>query len=70
MRIKVTNPDLVRDLRAYLRQAECIVAQTDETTLEAYPRSPLEPDRARQELAAHLIDWQRVHPMAAAYLLD
>ena len=70
MRVQLTDPELVYDLRQYLRQADCIAVRTGKATLEAYPRAPVEPDKARRELGSHLIRWQLAHPQAAAYLLD
>lgn len=70
MRVQLTDPELVYDLRQYLRQVDCIAVRTGKATLEAYPRAPVEPAKARRELGLHLIHWQLAHPQPAAYLLD
>ena len=70
MQVQLTDPGLTRDLRDFLRRAECIVVQTGRDTLEVYPRSPRGPDDARHEVGHFLAEWHHRHSEVAAYLVD
>ena len=71
MRVHVTDPTLVEDLRSYLRRCNCAV----------YPRGNLEMDAVlpqrdvphvylRMELDAYLRVWRLMHPEADAVIVE
>ncbi len=70
MRIRVSDPALLRDLISYLRAAECVAEQASKDAVEAFvPRAPDE-EQARREVNSYLAIWRAMHPGARADLLD
>jgi hypothetical protein len=63
MRIHVSDPELVEDLRAYLTRCNCSVERRSATLVEASPPSrDIEPVYLRMELDAYLRVWRAMHP--------
>ncbi len=67
MRIHVSDPDLVEDLREYLIRCNCSVERRAATLVEASPPGDdLELVYQRMELDAYLRVWRALHPGADA----
>lgn len=67
MRILVSDPKLVEDLRDYLERCNCAVELRGPTAMEASPpERPVEPLYLRMELDAYLRVWRAMHPGAEA----
>ena len=67
MRIDVSDPALIEDLRDYLRRCNCEVEVRGRTAVEASPPARnVEPVYLRMELDAYLRVWRAMHPGADA----
>jgi hypothetical protein len=62
MRIRLSDPDLMPDLLAFLRKAQCVVEATGRDTVRASVPQALHDEQARLELALYLSVWQALHP--------
>jgi len=63
MRIHVSDPDLVDDLRDYLTRCNCSVERRAATFVEASPPPrDVEAVYLRMELDAYLRVWRAMHP--------
>jgi hypothetical protein len=63
MRIHVSDPDLVDDLREYLTRCNCSVERRAATLVEASPPARgVEPEYQRMELDGYLRVWRAMHP--------
>jgi hypothetical protein len=68
MEIEVSDPNLVGDLVAFLRHAECLAEQVGEKTVVATVPRALGPE-AERELALYLAAWQAMNPGATARIV-
>ncbi|MBW8741576.1 MAG: hypothetical protein ACJ747_08535 [Gaiellaceae bacterium] len=67
MRIDVSDPTLIDDLRDYLRRCNCEVEVRGRNAVEAWPPSRnVEYVYLRMELDAYLRVWRAMHPGADA----
>jgi hypothetical protein len=67
MRILLSDPSLVEDLRDFLQRCNCDVQLRGETMVEASPpERNVEPAYLRMELDAYLRVWRLMHPGADA----
>ena len=71
MQIRVSDPNLVGDLRATLERAQCPVEARGMNLLAvSSPSSLLTPEQARREIGFYVAAWQVRHPGAHAEFLD
>jgi hypothetical protein len=61
MRVRVSNADLLGDLRDYLEAAECRVRKVGEVTLDVTIESAPSAEQAQREIAIYLKAWQAVN---------
>ena len=70
MRVRISDKDLLGDLKTYLEAAECAVRVVGELTLEvSMPRAPSE-DQALREIEIYLRTWTAMHPDAVARVVS
>lgn len=71
MRIRLTEPETMGDLVAYLRRCGCTAEIAGQNTVEVAPpeRPRVENAYLRMELDAYLRVWRAMHPGIAAELL-
>jgi hypothetical protein len=73
MRIEVSDPRLVDDLRVYLRRHGCPSERRTEDTFEVRvlwsPEAAATDGQVRAKVFGHLRDWCREHPGVKANLL-
>ena len=66
VRVRISDKDLLGDLKDYLETAECSVREVGQVTLDvSMPRAPSD-DQARREIAIYLRAWTAMHPSAVA----
>jgi hypothetical protein len=71
MRVHVSDPTLVDDLRDYLRRCNCAVYPRGTSDLDAVlPDRNVEPVYLRMELDAYLRVWRLMHPESDAVIVD
>jgi hypothetical protein len=62
MRIRVSDPALLDNLKDFLESAECRVRGVGSVTIDVgMPRAP-SPQQARREIAIYLRTWQVMNP--------
>lgn len=66
MKVELSDPSLVDDLRAFLRRAECEVEVNGGGSLAVTLPESLPEEAARLELEAYLQAWQVLHPRVRA----
>jgi hypothetical protein len=70
MRVRISDPALLRDLLDFLRRAECVAEQANADTLDVFiPQAP-SAAQARREVDLYLASWRARHPGVAADVLD
>ena len=62
MRVRVSNSELLGDLKGYLEAAECRVRKIGEATLDVLIDRAPSPEQAEREIAIYLKAWQAMHP--------
>lgn len=62
MRVRVSNADLLRDLKGYLEAADCRVRKVGEVTLDVTIESAPSTEQAQREIAIYLKAWQAMNP--------
>ena len=62
MRIRLSDPSLVDDLLAFLREKKCVAEQTSADTLDISLPEAGRADAARLELDLYLRVWEATHP--------
>ena len=66
VRVRISNSELLGDLKNYLEAAECSVREVGQVTLDvSMPRAPSD-DQALREIAIYLRAWTAMHPDAVA----
>jgi hypothetical protein len=61
MRIRVSDPALLEDLKDFLESAECRIRRVGPVTIDvAMPRAP-SPEQASREIAIYLKTWQAMN---------
>lgn len=70
MRIRLSAPELVLELRDVLRRAGCIAAQTGPDTLEATIPEAVSVEQERRELEAYVRMWAAARDVEADLLED
>jgi hypothetical protein len=70
MRVRVSDPALLRDLISYLRAAECVAEQASREVVEVYVPKARDERQARRRLDVLLTSWRAVHAGAAAERVD
>ena len=66
VRVRISDQDLLGDLKDYLEAAECSVREVGQVTLDVtMPRAPSD-DQALREIAIYLRAWTAMHPDAVA----
>jgi hypothetical protein len=68
MEIEVSDPNLVGDLVAFLRHAECEAEQVGERAVVATLPRAIGPE-AERELSLYLLAWQAMNPNASARIV-
>ena len=64
VRVRISDQDLLGDLKDYLEAAECSVREVGQVTLDVtMPRAPSD-DQALREIAIYLRAWTAMHPDA------
>ena len=66
MRVRVSDPALLRDLIAYLRAAECVAEQASRDVVEAYVPKARDARQARRQLDVLLSSWSAMHEGVSA----
>jgi hypothetical protein len=62
VRVRISDRDLLGDLKDYLKAAECDVREVGQVTLDvSMPRAPSD-DQALREIAIYLRAWSAMHP--------
>jgi hypothetical protein len=61
VRLRLSDPELVDNLRDFLQQRECVVIQIDAETLEVELPHEFHAQQARLELDLYLRVWQSLH---------
>jgi hypothetical protein len=70
MRVRISDADLLGDLRAFLEAAECQVRELGPATLAVVmPRAPSS-EQAEREVRIYLQAWQAMHPGAYARVVS
>ena len=62
MRIRLSDPGLVDDLLAFLREKQCVAEQVRADTLDVRLPEAKHPDAASLELDLYLRVWEAIHP--------
>ena len=70
MRIRVSDPGLMRDLLDYLRRKDCVAIQTSRDIAAVSFSQAFPYDAARLELDLHLGDWLLRNQGATAVVID
>jgi hypothetical protein len=70
MRIRVSDPALLRDLISYLRAAECVAEQASRDVVEAYVPRARDERQARRELDVLLSSWRAMHEGTTTEFLE
>ena len=71
MRVRISDPALVRDLLAYLRaSSDCLAIPMSGNIVAVSLSDGLSYDAARLELDFHLADWLLRHENASAAIID
>jgi hypothetical protein len=66
VRVRISDQDLLGDLKDYLEAAECTVREVGQVTLDvSMPHAPSD-DQALREIAIYLRAWTAMHPDAVA----
>ena len=66
VRVRISDKNLLGDLKDYLEAAECSVREVGQETLDvSMPRAPSD-DQALREIAIYLRAWTAMHPDAVA----
>jgi hypothetical protein len=61
VRLRLSDPELVDNLRDFLQRRECVVIQIDAEALEVELPHELHAQQARLELDLYLHVWQSLH---------
>jgi hypothetical protein len=69
MKISVSNPELVDDLLAFLRRADCEAALADDGFIDVEIPAAYGDEQARMEVDLYLKAWQAAHSNVEAHLL-
>jgi hypothetical protein len=70
MRIRLTDPALLRDLADFLRRAECAVEQANNNELEVGIPGASDAAQARREISIYVATWQPRNPGIDAQIVD
>ncbi len=70
MHIRLSEPELLPDLLAFLQRVDCTVEQTGPDTVNASVAEALDAGQARLEIKLYLAAWLAVHPGGAVYLAE
>lgn len=69
MKVNVTNPELVDDLLAFLRRADCVASLAEDGSIEVEVPEAYGEEQARMEIDLYLKAWQAAHSDVEAHLL-
>lgn len=69
MRVKVSDPALLRDLISFLRECGCVAEQASSDELEAFLPAASNPRAARTEFDVYLEAWRIQHEGASAVIV-
>jgi hypothetical protein len=69
MHVRVSDPELLRDLLEFLGHAMCSASASGPTTIRVELPGVTDPTRARRELELFLAAWMGLHPRANAAVL-
>ena len=61
MRLRLSDPELIDNLRTFLERRDCAVVQVDAETLEVELPHEHHAEQARLELDLYLRVWQSLH---------
>jgi hypothetical protein len=70
MRIRISDPELARDLLDYLGRNECVAIQTGREIVAVSLSQPLPYDAARVALDFRLAEWRGRHSHVRAVVID
>ncbi len=70
MRVRVSDPALLRDLIPYLRECGCVAEQASAQELDVYVPRVANERGARMEVGVYLAAWRVHHEGVDAELLD
>jgi hypothetical protein len=69
MRVRISNADLLGDLKGYLEATGCPARKVDEDTLEVTMERAPSADQAEREVAIDLKTWQAMNPGSHARIV-
>lgn len=69
MKVNVTKPELVDDLLAFLRRADCVASLAEDGSIEVEVPKAYGDEQARMEIDLYLKAWQAAHSDVEAHLL-
>ena len=61
MRVRVSNPALLRDLIRHLRECSCVAEQASRDELDAYAPQTPNKQAARLEIELYIMAWRAAH---------
>ena len=70
VRLRLSDPELVDNLRDFLERRECAVIEIDAETLEVELPHELHAEQARLELDLYLRVWQSLHEWSAVEYVE
>ena len=70
MRVRISDPALLRDLLDFLRRTECVAEQASADSLDVFvPHAP-SAAQARREVDVYLATWRARHPGVNAEVFE
>lgn len=70
MRLKLTDPALVPDLRQHFERSGFVTNRVTDDAVDVWRPDALSPEQERREIEAHLAVWRAMHTETAVDLSD
>jgi hypothetical protein len=70
MRVQLSEPKLLRDLIAYLRDCGCVAEQASPNEIEVFAPTTASEQAAQMEISAYLTAWRVQHEGVTAEIIE